>query len=47
VSNRHQGLACSKAGDEAAARQALERAPRLKLDFEGAGDAQKLLRSLE
>ena len=42
----HLGLAYSQTGDKAAARQALERALGLKTDFEGAGDAQKLLSSL-
>jgi Flp pilus assembly protein TadD len=42
VFHYHLGLAYSKAGDKAAARQALK----LKADFEGAGDARKLLRSL-
>ena len=43
----HLGIAYSQAGDKAAARQALERALRLKADFEGAEDARRLLRSLE
>jgi len=42
----HLGLAHSQAGDKAAARQALERALKLKTDFEGAEDARKVLRSL-
>ena len=46
VFHYHLGLAYSKAGDKAAARQALEQALKLKADFEGADDARKLLRSL-
>ena len=42
----HLGLAYLQAGDKGAARQALERALKLKADFEGAEDARKLLRSL-
>jgi tetratricopeptide (TPR) repeat protein len=42
----HLGLAYSQIGEKDAARQALERALRLKPDFEGAEDARKLLRTL-
>jgi tetratricopeptide (TPR) repeat protein len=43
----HLGLACSQAGDKAAARKALEQALKLRANFAGAEDARKLLRSLE
>lgn len=42
----HLGLAYAQNGNKAAARQALERAPKLKGDFEGADEARKLLGSL-
>ncbi len=42
----HLGLAYSQTGNKAAARQALERALRLKPDFEGAEDARKVLQTL-
>ena len=42
----HLGLAYSQTGDKAAARQSLERALKLKADFEGAEDARKVLRTL-
>jgi tetratricopeptide (TPR) repeat protein len=42
----HLGLAYSLVGDKVAARQALERALRLKGDFEGAEDARKVLRTI-
>ena len=40
------GLAYSQNGDKAAARQELERALKLKADFNGAEDARQLLRTL-
>jgi Flp pilus assembly protein TadD len=46
VFHYHLGLAFSQTGDKAAARQALERALKLKADFEGAEDAREVLRSL-
>jgi len=42
----HLGLAYSQTGDKASARQALERALKLKADFEGAEDARKVLKTL-
>ena len=42
----HLGLAYSQIGDKVAARQALERALKLKADFDGADDARKVLRTL-
>ncbi len=42
----HLGLAYSQTGDKAAARQALERALKLKADFDGADDARKVLKTL-
>lgn len=42
----HLGLAYSQTGDKAAARQALERALKLKSDFEGADDAKRLVATL-
>lgn len=42
----HLGLAYAKTGDKENARQHLERALKLKPDFEGAADARKLLASL-
>jgi len=46
VFHYHLGLAYVQTGDKTAARQALERALKLKADFEGAEDARKVLRSL-
>jgi Flp pilus assembly protein TadD len=46
VFHYHLGLAYSQTGDTRAARQALERALKLKPDFESAEDARKVLRSL-
>ena len=43
----HLGLAYQKNGDTAKARTELERALRLKPDFEGAADARKILESLK
>jgi len=43
----HLGLAYQKAGDTAKARAELERALRLKPDFEGAADARKILESMK
>jgi Tfp pilus assembly protein PilF len=42
----HLGLAYSQTGDKAAARQALERALKLKPDFDGADDARRILKTL-
>jgi Flp pilus assembly protein TadD len=42
----HLGLAYSETGDKAAARQALERALKLKPDFDGAEDAKRILKTL-
>ena len=42
----HLGLAYSQTGDKAAARQELERALKLKADFDGAEDARKVLKTL-
>jgi tetratricopeptide (TPR) repeat protein len=42
----HLGLALSQTGDKAGAREALDRALRLKADFEGAEDARQVLKTL-
>jgi Flp pilus assembly protein TadD len=42
----HLGLAYAQAGDKAAARLAMEKALKLKADFEGADEARSLLRTL-
>jgi Flp pilus assembly protein TadD len=42
----HLGLAYVQSGDKAAARQELERALKLKADFEGSEDARKILKTL-
>ena len=42
----HLGLAYAQVGDKAAARLALEKALKLKADFEGADEARNLLRTL-
>jgi Flp pilus assembly protein TadD len=41
----HLGLAYSQTGYKNAARRALERALKLKADFEGADDARKVLKT--
>jgi Flp pilus assembly protein TadD len=46
VFHYHLGLAYSQTGDKAAARRALEQALKLGADFEGAGEARTLLRTL-
>ena len=43
----HLGLAYHKNGDTAKARAELERALKLKPDFEGAADAKKILESIK
>jgi Tfp pilus assembly protein PilF len=43
----HLGLALAQTGDKAGAKQALERALKLKADFEGADEARKVLATLE
>jgi Tfp pilus assembly protein PilF len=43
----HLGLAYAQTGDKASARQWLERALKLKGDFEGAEEARRLLKSLQ
>lgn len=42
----HLGLAYAQTGDKQAARQSLERALKLKADFDGSQDARRLLRTL-
>ncbi len=42
----HLGQAYSQTGDKAAARQALERALKIKPDFDGADDARRILKTL-
>jgi Tfp pilus assembly protein PilF len=42
----HLGLAYQATGDKAAAKQSLERALRLKPDFDGAADAKKALATI-
>jgi Flp pilus assembly protein TadD len=46
VFHYHLGLAYSRTGDSAAARQTLERALKLQGDFAGADDAKKVLQAL-
>jgi len=46
ISLYHLGLAYSKHGDWAQARQSLERALRLKPDFDGSSDARTVLASI-